>query len=377
MSLKGPLNLGFDAKRAFFNRSGLGNYSRDTIRILSSVFPENQYFLYSPRKPKGNLFAQPVNTKLKLPHGFFNTFFSSYWRSSGIIKDLKKDGTQLFHGLSNEIPLNIQKSGIKTVVTIHDLIFLTHPQLYKLIDRNIYKKKFLYSCKNSNQIISVSQKTKEDIISYFGIREEKISVVYQGCSPLFNSEANERLKVAIRIKFGLPSAYILCVGSIEERKNQLGLVKSMQQGKIDFPLVLVGKSTPYCAEIKKYIEDEKLKNVFILHNVSSPELPAIYQMASAFVYPSLVEGFGIPILEALASKIPIITSRGGAMEEAGGRGAIYVDPGDREELGQAIRKILEDSGVREKLISEGTKHLAKFTDQAIAENLVKVYKGIL
>lgn len=370
-------NFGFDAKRAFFNRSGLGNYSRDTIRILSSAFPENQYFLYTPDQPKGNLFTRPENSLLKLPHGFFSSTFPSFWRSSGIVNDLKKDGIQLFHGLSNEIPLNIQNSGIKSVVTIHDLIFLTHPGFYKFIDRNIYKKKFLYSCKNSDLIISISHKTKADIISYLGIREEKISVVYQGCNPLFNSIASEQLKVAIRIKYGLPLSYILCVGTIEERKNQLGLVKSIQQGKIDFPLVLVGKSTPYCAELRKYIEDEKLKNIFILHNVSSPDLPAIYQMSSAFVYPSLVEGFGIPVLESLASKIPVITSRGGAMEEAGGSGAIYVNPADIEELGQAIRKILEDLGSREKLILEGAKQFTQFNDQTIADNLMKVYKRIL
>ncbi len=370
-------NIGFDAKRAFFNRSGLGNYSRDTIRILSSAFPENQYLLYSPGKPEENLFTRPENTSLKLPHGYFNSFFSSYWRSNGIIKDLIKDGVEIFHGLSNEVPFNIQKSGIKSVVTIHDLIFLTHPQFYKSIDRNIYKKKFLYSCKNSDQIISVSQKTKEDIINYFGIREEKISVVYQGCNPIFNSEANAQMKTAIRIKYGIPSAYVLCVGTIEERKNQLAILQSMKTGKIDFPIVLVGKSTPYCAEISKYIEEGKLKNVFILHNVSSSDLPAIYQMASAFIYPSLVEGFGIPVLEALASKIPVITSRGGAMEEAGGIGALYVNPEDREELAQVIRKILEDSGARERLILEGASHFAQFTDQAIAKNLMKVYKGIL
>jgi len=377
MILHGSFNIGFDAKRAFFNRSGLGNYSRDTIRILSSIHQENQYFLYSPKNPKGDIFVQPEGTHLRLPAGFINSTFSSYWRSSGIIKELKKDGIQLYHGLSNEIPLNIQKSGIKSVVTIHDLIFLTHPRYYKLIDRNIYRKKFLYACQNSDQVIAVSNKTKADIIHFFGIKEDKISVVYQGCNPLFNAEASEKMKAAVTIKYGLPSAYILCVGTIEERKNQLQLVKSMQLLNTEFPLVLVGKSTAYCNEIIKYIETENLNNVLILHNVSNEDLPAIYRMANAFVYPSLVEGFGIPVLEALASKVPVVTSKGGAMEEAGGAGAIYVNPENTEELAQAIQKILEDTITRESLIHEGEKHFKKFTDEVIAENIMEVYKHVL
>jgi glycosyltransferase involved in cell wall biosynthesis len=371
------LRLGFDAKRAFFNRSGLGNYSRDTIRILSALHPENEYFLYSPKKPKGELFVQPGGTHLKLPELFLNSIFPSFWRSSGIIKDLKKDEIRLFHGLSNEIPVNIQKSGIKSVVSIHDLIFLTHPQYYKLIDRNIYRRKFLYACKNSDQIIAVSEKTKSDIIHYFGIREEKISVVYQGCNPLFYNSVGLQMKSAVTIKYELPSAYLLCVGTIEERKNQLAIVKSMQQSKIDIPLVLIGKSTPYCDEILKYLESENIRNVKILHNVSTEDLPAVYQMASVFVYPSLVEGFGIPVIEALASKIPVITSRGGAMEEAGGPGAMYVDPENIDELAIVIQKVLQDSVTREKLIGEGAKYISRFSDSVISENLMNVYKSIL
>jgi glycosyltransferase involved in cell wall biosynthesis len=375
--MQDKFNIGFDAKRAFFNRSGLGNYSRDTIRILSSLRPENLYFLYSPKKPKGSLFLTPDALHLRMPSGFFYSSFPSLWRSIGIVNDLKKDGIQLFHGLSNEIPLNIQKSGIKSIVTIHDLIFLTHPGYYKLIDRNIYKKKFSYSASNSDHVIAVSNNTKENIINFLGIKEDKISVVYQGCNPIFNMKASDAQKAEIRARYGLPSEYLLCVGTIEERKNQLSMVKSVHEGKIDIPIVLVGKPTAYCKEIISYIELEKVKNILFLHNVSTNDLPAIYQMSSVFVYPSLVEGFGIPVLEAIFSGIPIITSRGGSMEEAGGRGAKYINPEDRGELAQAIRSCLEDSDLRGKLIQEGVQHSLNFTDQTIAENLMQVYNKVL
>lgn len=375
--MQDKLNIGFDAKRAFFNRSGLGNYSRDTIRILSSQLPGNEYFLYSPKKPDGSLFIQPSESHLRMPSGFFYSSFSSVWRSSGILKDLRKDEIRLFHGLSNEIPLNIHQSGIKSVVTIHDLIFLTHPQYYNLLNRNIYKKKFSYSAKNADAVIAISRRTKEDIVNFLGINQDKIFVVYQGCNPIFARHTTEEEQAGVRVKYGLPHNYLLCVGTIEERKNQLAIVKAIHEGGIDVPLILVGKSTPYCSEIQRYVEHENIRKVKFLHNVSTSDLPAIYQMASLFAYPSRVEGFGIPVLEALFSGIPVITSRGGSMEEAGGNGTLYIDPEKTEEIAQAIRTCFEDSILRAKLIKEGARHSINFTDHIIAENLINVYNWIL
>jgi glycosyltransferase involved in cell wall biosynthesis len=292
------------------------------------------------------------------------------------VGDLIKEKIQLFHGLSNELPVNLNKSGIRSVVTIHDLIFLTHPQYYKLIDRTIYKKKFGYSASISDAIIAVSLRTKEDIVNSLGISQDKIFVVYQGCNPIFNTEKSEEEKVQVRRKYGLPKEFLLCVGTIEERKNQLAIVKAMKQGKIDIPLILVGKSTFYSSEINKYIEREMIGKVKMLNNVAASDLPSIYQMASVFIYPSLIEGFGIPVLEAILSKIPVITSRGRSMEEAGGKAAIYINPEDIDEIAQAIRNCAEDSGLRTRLINEGTKHSLNFTDQSIADNIMQVYNRL-
>ena len=375
--MQDKLKIGFDAKRAFFNRSGLGNYSRDTIRILSLLHPENDYFLYSPKKPDGSNFISSDNIKLRIPEGFINSSFPSLWRSSGIVRDLKSDGIQIFHGLSNEIPLKLKKSGINSVVTIHDLIFLTHPQYYKFIDRNIYRKKFTYSASHSDAIITVSRKTKEDVVNLLNINQDKVFVVYQGCNPIFNKAVTSEVKTEIRKKYGLPSEYLLCVGTIEERKNQLALVKAVHEGRIDIPIVMVGRHTSYYSEIEKYIRVENLKNVIFLQNISTVDLPAIYQMATVFVYPSLAEGFGIPVVEALASKVPVITSEGGSMEEAGGAGAQYINPENIDELIYAIHSCVQDSNLRNRLISGGTAHSLQFTDLAIAENLMRVYHKVI
>jgi glycosyltransferase involved in cell wall biosynthesis len=377
MALPGSLKIGFDAKRAFFNRSGLGNYSRDTIRILSTQLPENEYFLYTPEKPDGSLFIPPSASHLRMPLGFFYSSFPSAWRSRGILKDLRRDKIGIFHGLSNEIPFNIHKSAIKSVVTIHDLIFLTHPQYFNKLDRIIYKRKFSYSAKNANAVIAVSRKTKEDIVNYFNINQDKIFIVHQGCDPMFARKTTDEEKDVVKGKYALPSKYLLCVGTIEERKNQLSIVKAIHEGGIELPLILIGKSTNYSSAIQKYIEYNNVKNVQFLHNIPTSDLPAIYQMAKMFIYPSRSEGFGIPVLEAIFSGIPVITSRGRSMEEAGGGGAVYIDPESPREIIKAIQSCLEDSELREKLIMEGMKHSLSFSDKIIAQNLMRVYNYIL
>ena len=135
------MRIAFDAKRAFNNTSGLGNYSRYTISSLCKSYPEHSYHLYTPSINKGVDFQSPHNTELSLPENFFAKQFTSYWRSVGLKKRLKRDKIDLYHGLSNELPLGISKSGIKSVVTIHDLIFMRLPELYKSFDRKVYLKK--------------------------------------------------------------------------------------------------------------------------------------------------------------------------------------------------------------------------------------------
>lgn len=163
------MKIGFDAKRAFFNRSGLGNYSRNLLRALSLYYPDNQYLLYTTSKNTSLFNLTDQNFIIKEPSGFLNKRLKSYWRSFSLTKQVKRDELNLFHGLSHELPYNIHKSGIKTVVTIHDLIFLRFPGLYKTFDRRIYLKKFKYACKIADLIIAVSKQTANDIQEFFGI----------------------------------------------------------------------------------------------------------------------------------------------------------------------------------------------------------------
>jgi glycosyltransferase involved in cell wall biosynthesis len=371
------MKIGFDAKRAFFNKSGLGNYSRDTISILSDFFPMNEYILYSPRPSKSLLFRKIPNITVKGPEKFLHKLAPAYWRSYGLAEQITEDKIKLFHGLSNELPSGIEKTGIPSIVTIHDIIFMRYPQLYKSVDRKIYEKKSTYAAKRASRVIAVSEQTKVDLIRFFKIPEEKIEVVYQGCHPMFWNILDKTRKAEIVMKYLIPDKFLLYVGTIEERKNLLNILKAIQHGKINFPLVVIGRKTKYLNTVINYIVRNKIKNVYFLHDVPNEDLPAFYQQAIMFIYPSIFEGFGIPILEALTSKTPVITTRGGCFSEAGGKSSLYVDPKNIEELAHAINMVLDNETLRNNMIIDGFIHAQQFKRDKIASNILAVYDKVI
>lgn len=370
------MKIGFDGKRATNNLTGLGNYSRSLIAQLAEFFPQNQYFVYSPKikehaRIRHFLTSKGIESRLPDQPGLF-------WRTSGIKKQLLKDNIDLFHGLSHEIPLRIQNSGIRSIVTIHDLIFLKFPQYFGRIDRLIYKLKARYSCRHADKIVAISECTKRDIIEFFHTDPDKIEVIYQSCDDSFKSPSSAQTKQEVRIRHTLPSKYILNVGTIETRKNLLTLIKALPQIHADYQLVVVGKSTAYADLVRDEIANLGLKNrVHFLQNVPFDELPSIYQMADAFVYPSLYEGFGIPIIEALYSGIPVIAATGSCLEEAGGENSLYVSPFDEIALSAAINKVLNDPTLAGHMKTRGLEYVQKFNTRVIAGDLMKVYTQVL
>ncbi len=371
------MHIGFDAKRAFFNQSGFGNYSRDTVGILAAYFPMNEYVLYSPKPEKSIAFNKSDNLITSGPKTFIEKSFPSFWRFYGLAEQLIVEKIQLYHGLSNELPKSIEKTAIPTVVTFHDLIFLRYPQFYNSIDREIYKMKYKYAAKNSTRIIAVSKQTKEDLMEFFKTPENKIDVVYQGCNPIFWEKVENEKKNEIQMQYMVPEKFILYVGNIEERKNILNVIKAIQKGKINYPMVIIGKPTPYLEKVKAYIDHHQIRNIYFLHNVPTEDLPAFYQMARVFVYPSLFEGFGIPILEALTSKTPVITSIGGCFAEAGGKSSIYIDPENIDEIEDAIKSVLNNPVLHDNMMFDGFEHAQEFRHESIARNIMDVYEKVI
>ncbi|MAO46608.1 MAG: hypothetical protein CL823_05595 [Crocinitomicaceae bacterium] len=363
------MRIGFDAKRAYLNNTGLGNYSRDCIRILSERGADNKYHLFTTKHsdhPGLAFLRQRENTWTHLPSTVIGKLFKSYWRSSGITKELT-NAVDLFHGLSNELPIGIEKTGVKSVVTIHDLIFIRYPEFYKPIDRWIYKRKFKRSCEVSDHIIAVSEQTKRDIIEFFAIPPDKITVVYQSCNPIFQTYHQQSTP---------KRDYLLYVGTIEKRKNLLTILKALALLPSK-KLKVVGKGKEYLEECQSFISDHHLTDRVSFHqDVCTEELVSIYAGAEAFIYPSIIEGFGIPIIEALFTKTPVITTRGGCFSESGGPSSIYIDPQNHEELRDAILS-LENADFVDQIISDGYKHAQNFTDEKFQINTLKIYNSLI
>ena len=370
------MRIGFDAKRAFFNQSGLGNYSRTLISQLCRLFPENDYFLFSPKNGGVKENFPPLKTQIVQPDHFPFKQFPSIWRSVYMGRDIENYKIQLFHGLSNELPIDIKKSKARSVVTIHDLIFLRYPELYKRTDRAVYKNKSLRSCNLADAIIAVSEQTKSDIIQFFAINPDKVHVIYQGCNSLFYNKADEETKNNTREKYALPLNYILYVGTIEERKNLLQLVIARHEHKISTPLVVVGRPTPYFEKVREYITRNNVQDVIFLNSLSQEDLPSLYQMADVFVYPSSFEGFGIPILEALNSGTPVITGNGSCLPETGGPYSIYVNPLNPGEIADSINQVLNNPQLKSKMIDEGHKHSLLFREDRTASQMMKLYQEL-
>ncbi|AMR31750.1 mannosyltransferase [Mucilaginibacter sp. PAMC 26640] len=371
------MKLGYDAKRAFLNNTGLGNFSRWLIKTTAEHYPENAYLLYTPKlKPNKwrNFFDQFPGISIITPKG---KYLTALWRSKGIVSNLEKDGIDLYHGLSYELPIGIDNTRIKSVVSIHDLIFLRFPQYYGFIDRLIYTAKTKRACKTAHRIIAISERTKQDLVELLNIDTNKIDVVYQGCAPEFALKQSADKLAAVKQKYHLPDSFILNVGTIEERKNLLLLAKALAYTKTNTNAVVVGKPTGYLDKVKVFLASRGLADsVTFLHDVSFDDLPAIYQLAKLFVYPSRYEGFGIPVLEALVSGIPVIAATGSCLEEAGGPFSRYVGPDDVQGLAKAIDEVLSDGNLQQQMIKEGLAYAQRFEDRNLAAQMMNIYNKV-
>lgn len=374
------MKIGFDTKRFFLNSTGLGNYSRDLVRGVLEEEMDNDYFLYTTGGKidlKTKFLKNYSNVKIVTPTGIYKKM-KTYWRSVRLEKQLLKDGVEVFHGLSHEIPRKNKLSKIKYVVTIHDLIFLRFPENYNRIDREIYKKKVEYACTTADKIIAISEQTKRDLMGFLKVPSHKIEVIYQSCAASFHHISDYRYRHLVQKKYNLPENYILYVGTIEKRKNLATLVEAIGKSNTQLPLVAIGKQTDYTKEVMDMIDKYKLGNqVALLQNVTFLDLPSIYQSANLFVYPSLFEGFGIPVLEALYSKTPVIAATGSCLEEAGGPNSIYVDPKNSDELAQQIDRVIENGELQLEMKEKGFEYAQNFNSQKQAKAVLEVYEKLV
>jgi glycosyltransferase involved in cell wall biosynthesis len=385
--------IGFDAKRIVRNATGLGSYSRTLINSLAAADADTRFILYAPDEGRDDLrqqiaeqqnvrysFYRNRKSEAKSQKSFLSPFSSlqgALWRSHGIVKDLKRDHVNLFHGLSGELPRGLQRAGIPGLVTIHDLIFLRHPEYYNPIDVFLYRRKFHATLREAQRIVAISQCTKRDILTFSNFPEDRIDVIYQSCGTRFRQTATDDEQALVRRLYQLPKQYILSVGTIEPRKNALLAVQALLNPALgNIHLVLLGRQTNYVSKILlPFINKNQLTNrVHLLSGVPNHHLPAIYQQALCFVYPSRYEGFGIPIIEAIQSRLPVVAATGSCLEEAGGPDSLYVHPDDADALAQAVSRSLLGAEGREERIQRSLQYIQRFENNDIAQQMLTLYQ---
>ena len=379
------MKLGFDAKRLYNNFTGLGNHSRTTIDILTAEYPENQYILYTPKlrlNPVTSPYLQKKGCHTVQPHGILRGVL---WRTWGLPSDLKRDGIELFHGLSNELPIGIRRTGIPSVVTIHDVAFRTFPDMYHWADRQIYDQKWRYAVHHADRIIAISECTKRDILHFYDVDENKIDVVYQPVNERYYKETDiEATPLNPATTSLFPSregcgeaSFMLYVGSVNSRKNLLGIVKAMQllPSDIDLPLYIVGNGHEYKREVKNYIAAHGMESRFRwLGGLTHAELHQLYAHAQLFVYPSFYEGFGLPVVEAMLSGCPVVSSNVSSLPEAAGPYSLLADPASPEDIAEKMLQALTDTELRTRMIAGSRQYaMQTFHPAVLARKLMETY----
>lgn len=379
--------IGLDAKRIVHNATGLGSYGRTLVRDLSAL-EGLSLRLYAPDKGRDELRGQVAEGPglcYCYPQGW-QPLGKSYWRTRGIVAQLMADGVQLYHGLSGELPIGLQKAGIRSVVTIHDLIFMRHPEWYNAADVKIYTSKFRHAVQEASRIVAISECTRRDICELGDVDPSRVGLIYQSCSTRFAAmsvqsvpdDAMMKLIWYVHDYYELPDRYVLCVGSIEERKNALLAVQALHHLPEDLSLVLVGRATDYAATILAYAQENGLAGrVLMLHTVPDDHLAPIYRLAEAFVYPSRYEGFGIPVIEAISMGLPVVACTGSCLEEAGGPHSLYVSPDDERALAAAIASVLCGQPGRERRIELSQQYIRRFENTEAARQFCELYRSLL
>lgn len=369
------LPIAFDAKRAFDNRTGLGNYSRTLLTSLARHRPKLGLTLYAPRPPR---FAEAQAWVAELArHPQVRTVVpntpkigAALWRTLQMGPRAATDGARIFHGLSAELPRRLP-AAVKAVVTVHDLIFWRFPHLFPAVDRWFYRQKLAYACRRADAIVCISEATRAELLELVsGELAGKTSVIYQ------SAEARAARRPLVESAPDGP-ARLLYVGALTERKNVATVLRALRAlTDIDFQLDIIGAG-PEAPALATLAADATLRGrVRLRGHVSDGELATALAEATALVYPSTAEGFGIPILEALLAGLPVVASNGSSLPEAGGDAALYCPPTDEGAWAEALRTVLTDEETRIPMRVRGYRYAERFAPEKIAAEWAALYGGM-
>ncbi|MCK5595101.1 glycosyltransferase family 4 protein [bacterium] len=361
------MNIAIDARMIL--HSGIGTYTRNLITNILDIDKVNTYTLLG-REKELSKYAQKPNVSVKKFHS------PIYGITEQVIEPLKLWNTEFLHCPHYNIPVVYEG---EMIVTVHDLIHLIFPQFLKNKAAYFYAKSlFKLMTVRAKKIIAVSESTKADIVNYLGVKEDNIVVIYNGVSEIFKKDASQEEREKLRDKLNLRAKYILNISNMKAHKNIEVLIEAYSKlGKkgIEQKLLLVGGGKERVEELQIHAEKFNIaEDVVFLQNIDFEDLPVLYRICDVFVFPSLYEGFGLPLVEAMASKVPVVTSNVSSMPEVVGNAGITAEMNSADSLAEVIEKVIFDSRLREDMINAGIKQIEKFNWQNTTKKTLEIYE---
>lgn len=358
-------------------QAGVGHYTYYLLKNLLRLDRDNHYVLFFDSRMKNRSEFQGKNvTVTAFPFSQYRKFLPFVYSHMLIAAQLLRHRLDVYHSPANVVPLTYLKT---SVITVHDLAIYRNPAWFPT---QVFSTRLLVpqSVKRARRIIAVSQSTRKDLRDLFSVPARKISVIPEGVDVKLLPLKDRT--VDVRRKYKLPERYLLFVGTLEPRKNVPHLVRAFgalaRQPKYrDVGLVLAGAWGHKGSEVFEEIAEQNLKaRVWYLGYLPHNEKLNALKQATAFVFPSLYEGFGLPVLEAMALGTPVVTSRVSSLPEVAGTAALLVDPEDTGELTRALGRVLDSAGLRARLVSAGRAQAAKFSWAATARATLAVYRDV-
>ncbi len=370
------LHIGINGRSIFRQLTGVQHYAREVTRALCALAPADVAFtVFSGREGREGAGGLPVVAS-PIPAG--GPMRGMLWEQTVLKRMARQAGIDVLFSPANMAPLYPH---IPSVVTIHDLSFLLFPECFSRGFRAYYQTVVPRIVEQAAAIITDSESSRADLIAHMGVPEKKVSAIPLGVSPDFRRRIKKADLEAARLRLGLPERYFLSVSSLEPRKNLGKLVHAYRLLPAELrevhKLVLVGAGNRLFADpgLARDLSQLPSGTVFTPGYVSEEDLPAVYRMATALVFPSLYEGFGLPALEAMAASTPVITSNVSSLPEVAGTAAVMIDPASAGEIAAAMELVAEDSGTRTLLIERGKKRASQFTWEKTARKTLEILKA--
>lgn len=362
------MKIGIDISPIFYQRGGVGNYTLHLIENLIKLKSDHRFFLYSNHFSNESFpFLSDLN--VTFIQGIRTYLSYKIWR----------EGIDVVHGPNFRLPGRGTKGN---VITIHDLALEKFPSFGKKKFGSCFSSwKTRKRALSADHLIAVSQNSLEDIVKIFGISREKISAIYNGVDHFFFQDQNQELFLKMKDKFGIKKdQFILFTGTVEPRKNVKTLLKAFSRNRRlrnNYSLVLAGGTGWKNEDLQQFILNEGIQNeLSITGYISREELRVLYSFASCFVFPSVYEGFGIPLLEAMACGAPVVCSNSSSLPEVAGDAAIMIDPYDIDGFSVAMGKVVENEELRKNMIQKGLERVKHFSWEETARKTLQVYEKV-